>query len=84
MEPIIQTHTIEIIKKLNETDKDLLEIAITDLRQRFNSQSTQIFTSIPVSKICPNVKFSVPMIGDKFKLTELSKRNAFFYDERKN
>ena len=48
------------------------------MRQRFNSQSTQIFTSIPVSKICPNVKFSVPMIGDKFKLTELSKRNAFF------
>ena len=75
---IIQTHTIEIIKKLNESDKDLLEIAITDLRQRFNSQSTQIFTSIPVSKIYPNVKFSVPMIGDKFKLTELSKRNAFF------
>ena len=38
---IIQTHNIELKKKLDETDKDLLVFAITELRQRFKSQSKE-------------------------------------------
>ena len=73
---IIQTHTIELKKKLEETDKDLLVYAITELRQRFNSQSTEIYSSISVGNLWENTKIIVPQIGDKYKLIELSKRNA--------
>lgn len=73
---IIQTHTIELKKKLEETDKDLLLYAITELRQRFNSQSAEIYSSISVENLWENTKIIVPKIGDKYKLIELSKRNA--------
>ena len=73
---IIQTHTIELKKKLEETDKDLLVYSITELRQRFNSQSTEIYSSISVGNLWENTKIIVPQIGDKYKLIELSKRNA--------
>ena len=73
---IIQTHTIELKKKLEETDKDLLVYSITELRQRFNSQSTEIYSSISVDNLWKNTKIIVPQIGDKYKLIELSKRNA--------
>ena len=73
---IIQTHTIELKKKLEETDKDLLVYSITELRQRFNSQSTEIYSSISVENLWENTKIIVPKIGDKYKLIELSKRNA--------
>ena len=73
---IIQTHTIELKKKLEETDKDLLVYSITELRQRFNSQSTEIYSSISVENLWENTKIIVPKIGDKYKLIELSERNA--------
>jgi excinuclease ABC subunit C len=73
---IIQTHTIELKKKLEETDKDLLIYAITELRQRFNSQSKEIYSSIPINNFWDNTKIVIPKIGDKYKLIELSKRNA--------
>ena len=73
---IIQTHTIELKKKLEETDKELLVYSITELRQRFNSQSTEIYSSISVDNLWKKTKIIVPQIGDKYKLIELSKRNA--------
>ena len=73
---IIQTHSIELKKKLEESDKELLVYAITELRQRFNSQSTEIYSSISVENMWENTKIIVPQIGDKYKLIELSKRNA--------
>ena len=73
---IIQTHSIELKKKLEESDKELLVYAITELRQRFNSQSKEIYSSIPVNNLWENTKIIVPKIGDKYKLIELSKRNA--------
>ena len=73
---IIQTHSIELKKKLEESDKELLVYAITELRQRFNSQSTEIYSSISVENLWENTKIIVPKIGDKYKLIELSKRNA--------
>lgn len=73
---IIQTHSIELKKKLEESDKELLVYAITELRQRFNSQSTEIYSSIAVNNLWEDTKIIVPKIGDKYKLIELSKRNA--------
>ena len=73
---IIQTHTIELKKKLEETDEQLLVYAITELRQRFNSVSKEIYSSLMLEDLWEGVKILLPKIGDKYKLIELSKRNA--------
>ena len=73
---VILSHTVEIKKKLEEKDEDILEFVITDLRKRFNSVSKEIFCSISVDDVWENIKLSVPKIGDKKKLIDLSLRNA--------
>ncbi|MBJ10941.1 MAG: excinuclease ABC subunit C [Flavobacteriales bacterium] len=73
---IIQSYTLEMKKKLAENDEELLTIAMTELRQRFKSTSKECYTSIPISSVLENLKISVPKIGDKRKLVELSYRNA--------
>ena len=75
---IIRSHTIEIKKKLEESDKELLSIAIISLRQRFNSQSKEIYLPLKID-LGNNIKVSVPLVGDKKKLLELSQRNAKFF-----
>ena len=73
---IIQSHTLELKKKLAENDDMLLIIAMTELRKRFQSTSKECYTSIPISSVWKNLKISGPKIGDKRKLIELSYRNA--------
>ena len=73
---VVLSHTVEIKKKLEEKDEDILEFVITDLRKRFNSVSKEIFCSISVDDVWGNIKLSVPKIGDKKKLIDLSLRNA--------
>jgi excinuclease ABC subunit C len=75
---IIQSHTTEIKKKLDETDKDLLELAIIEIRQRFNSQSTEIYVPFKVD-VGDTLKVTVPKLGDKKRIVELSLRNAKYY-----
>jgi len=75
---IIRSHTIEIKKKLEETDTEILELAALELRQRFQSQSKEIFSSHPMAFL-PSVKVVVPKLGDKKQLVELSLRNAKFF-----
>lgn len=79
---IIRSHTLEIAKKLDEPNRDLLELAIVELRQRFDSQSKQVYLPFPVN-LPEGVKGIVPKLGDKRKLVDLSERNAkFFRQER--
>ena len=73
---VVLSHTVEIKKKLEEKDEDILEFVITDLRKRFNSVSREIFCSINVNDVWEDIKLSVPKIGDKKKLIDLSLRNA--------
>jgi len=75
---IIQSHTTEIKKKLDETDKELLELAIIEIRQRFNSQSKEIYVPFEV-ELGENIKVTVPKLGDKKRIVELSLRNAKYY-----
>ena len=75
---IIRSHTIEIKKKLEESDKELLSIAIFSLRQRFDSQSKEVYLPFKV-ELGKNIKVTIPLLGDKKKLVELSKRNAKFF-----
>ncbi|MBP2831308.1 excinuclease ABC subunit UvrC [Aquimarina sp. U1-2] len=79
---IIRSHTTEIKKKLEETDKELLELAIIELRQRFNSKSKEIYVPFEVD-VGEHIKITVPQLGDKKKIVDLSLRNAkYFRQER--
>lgn len=81
---VIQSHTIELIKKLEETKDELLMFAIIDLRNRFNSNTKEIIVPFKIDLRIDNVKITVPRKGDKLKLLELSLRNAGFYKAGKD
>ena len=80
---IIQVHTIEMIKKLDESPEELLSIAITEIRQRFESVSPEIIVPFLLDYEIPGLNFTVPKIGDKKKLLELSERNVKYYQLEK-
>ncbi|MAN60119.1 MAG: excinuclease ABC subunit C [Flavobacteriaceae bacterium] len=75
---IIRSHTLEIKKKLQESDEELLTLAVVELRQRFNSQSKELFVPFPIETE-EGLKVHVPKLGDKRKILELSERNAKYY-----
>jgi excinuclease ABC subunit C len=75
---IIRSHTLEIKKKLDETDEELLQLAITEIRQRFHSQSKEVYVPFEVD-LGEDIKVSVPKLGDKKRILELSERNAKYY-----
>ncbi|MBQ4819950.1 excinuclease ABC subunit UvrC [Aquimarina sp. MMG016] len=79
---IIRSHTTEIKKKLEESDKELLELSIVELRQRFNSKSKEIFVPFDV-EVGEGLKVSVPQLGDKKKIVDLSIRNAKYYRQER-
>ncbi|MFV0306075.1 MAG: excinuclease ABC subunit UvrC [Moheibacter sp.] len=76
---IIQSHTLELKKKLDEPNEELLESAIIELLDRFEQQSKEIFLPFELDLEIPNIKITVPQIGDKKRLIELSERNAKYY-----
>jgi len=80
---VIQAHTVEIKKRLDEEDKDLLAFAITDLRNRMESSSKELILPLDLEGYFPEAKLTVPKRGDKLKLLELSRRNAFSYKMEK-
>ena len=75
---IIRAHTMEIKKKLQESDVELLELAITELRQRFQLLSKEIYVPFEV-KLGETIKITIPRVGDKKQLLDLSLRNAKYY-----
>ncbi len=76
---INQSFTIEYKKKLNETDEELLELGIVELRQRFKSEANEIIVPQEVNVELEGVKFTVPKQGDKKKLLDLSIMNGKQY-----
>jgi len=75
---IIRSHTIEMKKKLDECDKELLELGIIEIRQRFNSTSKEIYVPFEV-EVGEHVKITVPQLGDKKKIIDFSIRNARYF-----
>jgi len=75
---IIRSHTIELQKKLEETDQELLELAIVEIRQRFDLQTKELYVPFRLN-ILKLLKQTVPQKGDKKRLLELSKRNAVYF-----
>ncbi|WP_214226973.1 excinuclease ABC subunit UvrC [Pedobacter sp. B4-66] len=80
---IIQTQTIEIKKRLDETDEELLTIAITEFRTKFHSTSKEIIVPFDIVLLDTNLKFTVPKLGEKKKLLELSQKNVLFFKKEK-
>ena len=75
---IIQSHTTEIKKKLDETDKRILALAVVEIRQRFNSTSKEVYVPFKID-LGTSIKVTVPKVGDKKRILELSERNAKYY-----
>jgi excinuclease ABC subunit C len=75
---IIRSHTMEIKKKLDESDEELLELAIIELRERFQLLSKEIIVPFEVD-LGEKIKVTVPQLGDKKQILDLSLRNAKFY-----
>ncbi len=75
---IIRSHTLEIKKKLDESDQELLELAIIELRDRFHLLSKEIIVPFPID-LGENIKITIPQLGDKKQILDLSIRNAKFY-----
>ncbi|MFK7832886.1 MAG: excinuclease ABC subunit UvrC [Winogradskyella sp.] len=75
---IIRSHTLELKKKLQESDAELLELAITEIRQRFNSMSREIYVPFKVN-LGGDLKITVPQLGDKKSILDLSIRNAKYF-----
>ena len=76
---IIQSYTTEIRKVLEETDEDILEEAMIEIRQKFHSVSKEILIPFHLTLEIPNVKLIVPKVGDKKRILELSEKNAKEY-----
>ena len=76
---IIQAHTIELKKKLNESLPELLSLAITEIRERLHSTSREVVVPFNPDTEFDSINFIIPQRGDKKKLLELSERNVKYY-----
>ncbi len=75
---IIRSYTLELKKKLDETDEELLELAVVELRERFHLTTREIILPF-VLDFGDKIKITVPQLGDKKQILELSERNAKYY-----
>lgn len=80
---IIQTQTIEIKKRLDESDEELLSIAIAEFRSRFKSTSKEIVVPFEIPLEDTNLKLTLPKLGEKKALLELSQKNVLFFKKEK-
>ncbi len=81
---VMQSHTVEVKKKLDETPEEILLLAMTDLRQRFESTSKEIILPFKVPLTFEEVKVTIPQRGEKKQLLELSQRNAWYFKMERN
>lgn len=80
---VIQTQTLEMKKRLDETDEELLSLAITEFRNRFNSKSQEIIVPFNIDLPDSGIKFTIPKLGEKKKLLDLSEKNVIFFKREK-
>jgi excinuclease ABC subunit C len=82
---IIQTQTIELKKRLDESDEELLTLAISEFRSRYDSHSKEIIVpfNIDLDESSSPIKFTVPKLGEKKKLLDLSQKNVMFFKKER-
>ncbi len=79
---IINSETVEVKRQLGETDHEVFRFSIFDLRKKYNSTNKEVLTNLDVEG-WEGVEITIPKIGDKKKLIELSLRNAHFFRKEK-
>ena len=80
---ITQTQTIELKKRLDESDEELLTLAISEFRSRYDSHSKEIIVPFEIDLDDATIKFTVPKLGEKRKLLDLSHKNVQFFKKEK-
>ncbi|MBD2723713.1 excinuclease ABC subunit UvrC [Hymenobacter armeniacus] len=80
---IILTQSLEVTKKLDEEDAEILAPLIMQMRQEFESESKEILTNVAVELPLPGVTLAVPQIGDKRKLLDLAIKNVLYARKEK-
>lgn len=75
---VIRSHTLELKKRLNETDEELLTLGIVELRERFHLLTREVIVPFEVD-LGEKISVTVPKLGDKKQLLDLSERNARYY-----
>lgn len=80
---IIQTQTVELKKRLDESEAELLSLAISEIRGRFNSTSKEIIVPFTLDVDTEALRFTVPKQGEKKKLLELSLKNALYFKKER-
>ena len=81
---IIQTQTIELKKRLDESDEELLTLAISEFRSRYNSTSKEIIIPFKIDLEDDSAfKFTIPKLGEKRKLLDLSQKNVMFFKKER-
>jgi len=78
---IVQTHTVPLETKLEESDEEVLAFAIMNLRTLFNSLSNEIIVPFSIEYPDPTVVVTIPKLGDKKKLLELSEKNVLYFKD---
>lgn len=81
---ITLTQTVEIKKKLDETDADILTMWAWELRTQYQSESKEIISNLPLTIELKGITNTVPQIGDKRKLLDVSLKNVLFFRKEKN
>jgi excinuclease ABC subunit C len=76
---IIQSQTLEIKKKLDETNEELIALAITEMRTRHQSNAKEILVNVMPDVEVESVTFTAPKIGEKRHLVLLSEKNARYF-----
>ncbi len=82
---IVQSQTKRVETKLDETDREILEFCIENIRTTFNSDAKEIILPMQINLSLPGISITIPKSGDKKKLLDLSFKNAkYFIEEIKN
>ena len=80
---ILQSQTWEVKKKLNEDEADLLTMMIWEKRDQFQSEAKEILTNIPMAIEFKGAKNTIPQMGDKKKLLDMSLKNVLYFRKEK-
>ncbi len=76
---VVQSHTIELIRRMEESKEEVISLAITELRQIHESEAKEVLLSLRPDVQHDSIKYTVPVKGDKLRLVELAERNAIHY-----
>lgn len=80
---ITQSQSLEVKKKLDETDEDVLTMMVWEMREQYESEAKEVITNIPLSIELKGVENTIPQIGDKKKLLEMSLKNVLYFKKEK-